>query len=280
MAYPAKERTTSKCNHCGVSFTHRVDKPSKYCSQDCYHQGKRKVEHRVCIECGETFTARPFEKKVMCSVKCKARRESAIRQAQRAVDIPPRACEQCGNMFTPSSRQSARRGGRFCSVVCVGKANRRHDAERSPWGSAIKDRPPRECIGCGAEYKPRHDSQKFCSYTCPGHHSTHTSRCVTCGVSKVRKDGIVSPERKFFCSDMCRSIHDETQELNDLISLANLVKRVAVNVRRQPKDDQTRQCQCCGKHFVARVDSLGKYCSRRCVRLGRELLRKSVTISA
>jgi 5-methylcytosine-specific restriction endonuclease McrA len=77
-----------------------------------------------------------------------------------------RNCQICGNAFYAKRKHILRNEGRFCSLVCFGKAN-------GPRAAAVrwKDRPPRKCscAECGSTFRAAHaNPAKYCSLSCFG----------------------------------------------------------------------------------------------------------------
>ncbi|MQW00866.1 hypothetical protein GHK46_27170 [Sinorhizobium medicae] len=97
-----------KCDACGKMYSPvREKSDSKYCSKDCFNQGRLKYTPVKCMTCKAEF--RPVRKTARyCSVRCK----------DAAASVPKRSlvCLCCGVAFTaPTSR------AKFCSRTCKGR---------------------------------------------------------------------------------------------------------------------------------------------------------------
>lgn len=99
-------------------------------------------------------------------------------------DTEQATCNYCGKQFEPTA------GGKYCSLECVGKSNRK--------------RVEKKCEHCGDSFesKPSAD-RKYCSEPCyrKGRRNRVTKECEECGDSfTVRK----SAEEQIYCSRECK----------------------------------------------------------------------------
>lgn len=119
----------------------------------------------TCAICQKAFTT-PQPRQVYCSHQCRL----AARQARRRK--PPRQCDQCQKAFVPLQATQT-----CCTRACrlaAKEARRRKPPE------------PRECIGCGQQFQPRHGGQRRCREKCG--YCLPTSplgprECVRCGAT-------------------------------------------------------------------------------------------------
>ena len=73
-----------ECAHCTASFRGRPG--SRYCSRRCSQLARRKREERACVECGQSFYAKPShrDRVVTCSPACASAHKSKPEQQKRA----------------------------------------------------------------------------------------------------------------------------------------------------------------------------------------------------
>lgn len=121
-----------------------------------------------CQDCGVLFDKKP----------------GPGRNPKRCEDCKPRrtlervsACLRCGGPMGATGKQ-------FCSPLCRNKAKRKPDIE---------------CIGCGAMFRPRHDSKGYCSRGCAvvNFDRRRERECAECGARF--KGGY----RESYCSEVC-----------------------------------------------------------------------------
>ena len=91
-----------------------------------------------------------------CTAACRVRCLSLAYQRRKhpIVPIAPRACAQCGVVFS-----GRRRDAKYCSSACNEKAVRKR---------AVAKRAPvmRVCVGCGKRFEQGRRDQAFCSRPC------------------------------------------------------------------------------------------------------------------
>lgn len=94
------------CQHCGIEFKARDDRPGVYCSRSCTHHGRQKRSQKICETCGKQYIAKTCRDSRYCSIECRASgREKRILHT----------CPQCGVQFnTKASRDAV-----YCSVSCL-----------------------------------------------------------------------------------------------------------------------------------------------------------------
>lgn len=104
---------TRKCQNCQAMFA-PGEGSQKYCSQECYHEGREKTVTRGCEWCGETFDTIPSRNRRFCSFEC-----SQIGTGRERRSGEERECEYCGDTFYRRPADS----GPYCSPECF-HANR------------------------------------------------------------------------------------------------------------------------------------------------------------
>lgn len=145
---------TVDCRTCGESFTAKPSDKRQYCSRKCANAlaGKRRVlPDKICRGCGQTFRPRTATS-VFCGITCRR--------------APAKACEHCGKSF-PGSPPSQR----FCSKECLFASRSRRVAV--------------ECLNCGASIQTQQGRpQKYCSRRC--HALARGGKAVASDVGEVR----------------------------------------------------------------------------------------------
>ena len=110
----------------------------------------------ICVQCGETFTAKRRSKRY-CSEEC--------RQAWRADHQV--TCPGCGQLFTPSRASQV-----YCTAACRERAGRRARYARGREHVRAYTRGGSEggssaiCPVCAAVFTPARSSQVYCSPAC------------------------------------------------------------------------------------------------------------------
>jgi len=105
----------------------------------------------LCEWCGKQFAMRPkWPHQRFCSKHCRRKNEN-----RRGHPKPlPRACRQCGRLFTPARMPLQL----YCSATCRG----------THWyiNNVQKPAPARKCAHCGESFKSRSWVKQFCSKVC------------------------------------------------------------------------------------------------------------------
>jgi endogenous inhibitor of DNA gyrase (YacG/DUF329 family) len=136
--------------------------------------------------CGETFAVHAGSTGRWCSMTC-----AGI--GRRTSEMKPRPCEQCGELFKPTTMTS-----RYCSRRCLADSQRRQ---------------PQTCPTCGQTFDSRHRSP-YCSKLCAGvarRVNPDGRPCDRCGKN------IPWPYAGFrrFCSMQCRKTPVGTRQITD-----------------------------------------------------------------
>jgi hypothetical protein len=130
------------CAMCGVQFDASLRNRGKgiqrFCSQKCRQQADNRRHYqrkkpsrtqvelqRTCAVCGVGFTTDAYHPSALtCSQACNQARMSLMRREQRAKNaLIPKACEECGETYTPNLRTAHRQ--RYCSTRCLNRATQR-----------------------------------------------------------------------------------------------------------------------------------------------------------
>lgn len=169
------------------------------------------------------------------------------------VQYSPKACSQCGTVFTPKNKNST-----CCSKRCYWRAREAsRDKRHREWRPVFRG--PFTCACCGQSYKtarPKGEGEKYCSRECAfearkARPKTPTaSKCVCCGAEYIRKHGAL------YCSEQCR-------------------KRVAADKSREysaaKKTVYERQCAQCGQAFWPEYgDKRRVFCSDKCAKADKD----------
>lgn len=125
----------SRCERCGSDYERArgYGLDSAFCSWTCLKIANRQLleagGRRSCPACGKPLGLYADWRAAYCSPACKARAQRA-REAQPKPLLIERACEQCGNVFTPKLQPSAK----FCSRRCANAAGnaRRNNLDALP----------------------------------------------------------------------------------------------------------------------------------------------------
>ena len=176
------ERNMRQCDHCGRGFRGRA-RGSKFCSQQCSGAAHVKHPEAPCLECGKTFkpvttwsTRHGRTVTKFCSMRCAGearRRETTLKHMKKCLhcgkefrsDGRTRTCSrECGKHIRPDARPELK-------CECCGQGFRRSPqvVGRTPRFCSMECRKAfsrRECVLCGAAYKPHNTTQKFCSRSC------------------------------------------------------------------------------------------------------------------
>jgi hypothetical protein len=100
------------CQHCGKEF-YSVQKKTKFCSTDCWHNSKRTLIGSIkkCVICGKEFEPK-YKNQKCCDTKC------AIKERAQTQTIHIYMCKYCGKIFQPKKREKRI----YCSRECAFKA--------------------------------------------------------------------------------------------------------------------------------------------------------------
>lgn len=142
-----------------------------------------------------------------------------------------RICQQCGNEYSGA-------GKKYCSNTCQGLAMK-----------GTGQRHVKHCEHCGIAfrvYKYRSKTARYCSVECfdKGRVTLVERKCNSCGETFRKSPSLIAIGGGKYCSRQC--YYDSRPQF-------------------------TKECEVCGKVFVARRhgDTETKYCSTICMGLGR-----------
>lgn len=99
------------CDVCGTSFNGRFRTCSPECALILSNKNRFFEREKVCVECGETFTAR-HGRASLCSNRCNKRKALKKWRSEQ----PERECEWCGKMYFPKNHRD-----KSCSKKCAYK---------------------------------------------------------------------------------------------------------------------------------------------------------------
>ena len=167
----ADDNPTSKpCLSCGMDkpldayHRHKAGrygrKPRCKACQNYTTEGREEV--RTCEGCGFTFTVPPRARTRVCSLTC---RWWIDPNRPKALPVPYwRSCRGCGETFwsTPY-RARCPQCADLMRAQRQALARERRAQERE---ERLRAQPPRQCPACGADYRPAHGRQKYCSKPC------------------------------------------------------------------------------------------------------------------
>lgn len=146
-------------------------------------------------------------------------------------------CAECGKTFRRQKRNV--RPPKFCGQRCAA----RYNLKRA--NSTNEALPPRQCKGCGEEFKPIHLAHYYCSAKCRvldiPKKEVSKYDCAICG--KIFSD---PRYRRRVCGDHCR------------VLLMNWDTD-----SRPEKVKPTQVCEACGKTFVS-PKKRSRFCSMNC----------------
>lgn len=126
------------CNYCAKTYVPKAIERNRYCSRECYFQGKHEkvLEHNlpqsavyfiVCEICNKTWTARQKNSRT-CSAACSKaaadREELARNLAKHKRDGRVTSCDECGCKFCPLYGSST-------AILCFPCAESRKRAARA-----------------------------------------------------------------------------------------------------------------------------------------------------
>lgn len=163
------------CPQCGIEFTNKKHPNSTFCSQRCFGDFRKRVEHRPCVICGTVFDILPSSPVRTCSKPCESKHRSIVRTDPSNRVTKP--CDWCGKEFTSWKY----RNGRFCSHQCTSE----FATTQSPKGIAVR-RPENyvtiHCEQCSNEYiihktlTQNGRQSRFCSAKCRDTHNSERMR--------------------------------------------------------------------------------------------------------
>lgn len=238
-----------KCLNCGKEMELSPSSSRKYCSNECYHEAKKKMTPVVkltCEQCGKEFTRpkRSIQGQIprFCSRKCKSDYWGRNRVKQ--------VCVVCGKEFLTQAKMSG--PNRCCSPEC--SAKNKKNPMLGP--KMLKF----TCEECGREFektqsyvnkeKRKHGPDyvpKFCSIKC-----YHKSRngyktkvtCEYCGKEYEINGYRDRTAEKHFCSISCKRAYESDNHSVETV------------------------CKHCGKTFVVNryhyEHVKDHYCSQEC----------------
>lgn len=195
----------------------------------------------ICRYCGTEFEPKKRGRKNtgFCCKKC----ADAWRQ-HNIYDLMPKKytkqCDSCGETF-----QTNRKNQRYCSTACV------HDVRRT--GRTVYTK---NCLYCNSEFTTIYKNYKYCTSTCASRHAADLRRgeyfCEYCGQTRHSDH----PNRNRFCSREC-AVKARFMDL--------WIQREAERAewKRLREIEMTRECDWCGKTFVAHNVN-HRYCSTDC----------------
>lgn len=145
-----------QCEICLRDFqTELHRRQARFCSRLCKDAGHSKdllrQQERKCLECSDSFTAKPSDKKIYCSQNCARQAHGKKVSGRRPFTLmATKTCQICNEQFTV--RKSL--GQKFCSLRCANKSFER--------------RITLVCQVCSITYtvRARCHKQKYCGRTC------------------------------------------------------------------------------------------------------------------
>lgn len=176
----------TSCNICGKEFEYYTteNRSGKFCSQDCYHESRRKRVEIECEVCGDSFEACPSEERTTCSKKCQYKYFEIAYE-----DKDERECVKCGSSFEviASSKQ------KYCSTKCLGlsQEGRREKYKCSECGKEFKDLPSADRVYCSRECKyksQRNKVNRTCNYCNKEYVTTPKDNLYYCSLECMGKD--------------------------------------------------------------------------------------------
>ena len=157
-------------------------------------------------------------------------------------DLPEKECEICCGLFTPATARQ-----RYCpecgknperaklQLAIAQTVSRRHAGDTYQVTERI-------CGQCGKSFRFA-GPQRFCSAACERQHTVDTAKCAFCGRNLKAAGILVTRGGRHWCSSDCL----DKQHWAD----AEAAGRV-------------RECQRCGKRYIAHSTFGGVFCSRPC----------------
>lgn len=125
-----------------------IDTPRRVTRRIAKARRSEAARERMCRGCGRAFTAgEKATRQVYCSPVCRRTRSQ----------LDPRACLQCGVVFTPTQSTQVR-----CSQVCRERA--KNDRQRLLTQERLGGE--RACVHCQTTFAPKQKTQTCCSVTC------------------------------------------------------------------------------------------------------------------
>lgn len=110
-------------------------------------KGSKGIE-KVCLTCGKVFLAKDNRSKY-CSAECRYRYwrpgKKSITKTKKETVVYHKKCAICGADFNTILPQKI-----YCSVICAKTAHKN------------KKYMLKICVKCGAQYKTRHNTTKYC----------------------------------------------------------------------------------------------------------------------
>ncbi|TPJ28020.1 hypothetical protein [Mesorhizobium sp. B2-7-2] len=214
-------------------------------------QGATKLERAHCVRCSAPIPAGEAVAGKYCddlcrhaAVKEKHRRSgeamtmAELRLARAAARPAPKPCEQCGNIFKPTSDER-----RFCSSECA--------------YASIRVRPVTTvCAQCGDTFSPKKNSeQAYCSHVCYAKSKSRKKYEARACVSCEELFQPASPHA-VYCSKRCQARYDRA---------------------RKAAKSAPRQCENCQTYFQSDRSS-ARFCGPSCSAIARSrVIRASST---
>lgn len=98
------------CQQCGAIFLSEPCHNRKFCGTKCQHAARRKQTQYTCETCKKIFVGKTCDNRKYCSIKCMG----------IAMILTPseRLCPICGNTFIPKKEKQT-----YCSLDCAKKVN-------------------------------------------------------------------------------------------------------------------------------------------------------------
>ena len=155
-------------------------------------------------------------------------------------NVTLKVCGWCKSEFILKPRKGA---SKYCSAYCLHQEHRHRQRKRYK----PANHPERDCIQCGASYKPKAKHTRLCGSSCRSKYSwamklkarvpLTPKQCIQCGAEFT--PGSRNYKRAECCSIKCRQIVTDRTEI---------------------------ECACgyCGKTFKRLRQGLGLYCSYEC----------------
>lgn len=197
-----QQRHLKICEYCGKQYTviPSDSAASHYCSNKCYHAGKRKYPIKLitCKNCGKEFSANfsPVQNSypVFCSFECRVK-----------YGWVTKTCEYCGVEFEVTRSRVAKR--KYCSRECSNLAHRRRLIFNCDYCGKEVERSP-------GNYHSHNVQHHFCSLDCAHKYIDGDGQkwfainCEYCGKEIQREKWRIERCKHRFCSKEC---HDKWQ---------------------------------------------------------------------
>lgn len=110
-------------------------------------KGSKGIE-KICLTCGKVFLAKDNRSKY-CSAECRYRHwrpgKKSVKKIKKETVVYHKKCAICGADFNTILPQKI-----YCSVICAKTAHKN------------KKYMLKICVKCGAQYKTRHNTTKYC----------------------------------------------------------------------------------------------------------------------